>query len=258
MNSLNEEYDVPLLITKLRNNQIQECDNIISNIINYKVDQGLTRDELISAKKISEHIEKMETKTEKVLDDPDALRDVNLYIRRILLRIIQDLGYKEKVNPEEAETPDDISTLFFWYRTIVTANLDDKYESINHDYAIHALNDDRNDIEHGTEDNNIRSDTVGITILTWYALEEILQNYQASHTLAMLDNLNQLEQSNKSYGYIANLEKGRQTVVPFEDGIDGDHIEIDLETVRFYPNEGDPVQYNYSNSDQAEDLKKLF
>lgn len=249
-----------IIITKLRHTKIRQCKNTISDVINHKIRAGSSQLERQPAEQIEAQIEKMESKTEEVIDNPDALRDINLYIRRILLQIVDDLGYGEKVNPEETQTPDDISTLFFWYRTIVAANLDDRYEPIEHEYIIHALNEDRNDIEHGTESSANRPDTVGVGIITWYALEEILQNYQISHSLETLDEFNALEESNKSYGYIVNLEKDRQTVAPFDDGINGNNIHIELSSLQFFPSEGDPVGYSISsqNPSKAQDLSKLI
>lgn len=160
------EDEESALLFRLQQDQVKECTDIIDNVVQIELDQGVTTSELDPVRTIKTQKEKMEEKTSDVFTDPDAIRDINLYLRRILIGIADDLEYGDKVDPSDTKAADDISTLFYWYRTMMIANLEDNYQAVDHEYTIHALKSDRNDIEHGGAGSDNRPDVIGLTILS--------------------------------------------------------------------------------------------
>ena len=237
------------LLFRLQHGQIKECTDIIDDVVQMELDQGRIPSELDPVRTIKTQKEKMEDKTSAVFNDPDAIRDINLYLRRILIGIADNLEYREKVDPPDIESADDISTLFYWYRTMMIANLEDSYQSVDHEYAIHALNSDRNDIEHGGAGSDNRPDIVGLAILSWYALGEILANWRTGRHRYSMDRFDQIENGNHSYGYITKLDGNDTKISPFERGVEGNNINFDLIDIDFCPKTGDPVKFKIRNKD---------
>ena len=243
------EDEESALLFRLQQGQIKECTEIIDNVVDIELDQGITPSELDPVRTIKTQKEKMEEKTSAVFSDPDAIRDINLYQRRIFIGIADDLGYGDKVDPSDTESADDISTLFYWYRTMMIANLEESYQSVDHEYVIHALKSDRNDIEHGSAGSDNRPDVIGLAILSWYAMSEILTNWRTGKHQHSLGGFNQIENNSSSYGYITKLKKDDTKIAPFERGIDGDNINFNYADVGFCPEIGDPVKFEIQEED---------
>lgn len=248
IDGVSEEEESALLF-RLQQGQIKECTDIIDDVVQIELDQGITPSELDPVRTIKTQKEKMEEKTSAVFSDPDAIRDINLYLRRILIGIADDLGYGNKIDPSDTESADDISTLFYWYRTMMVANLEDSYQSVDHEYVIHALKSDRNDIEHGGAGSDNRPDVIGLAILSWYALGEILTNWRTGKHQHSLGGFNQIEDGSSSYGYITKLEKDDTKIAPFERGVDGDNINFNYIDIGFCPEIGDPVKFEIQDED---------
>jgi hypothetical protein len=248
IDGVSEEEESALLF-RLQQGQIKECTDIIDGVVRIELDQGITPSELDPVRTIKRQKEKMEEKTSAVFSDPDAIRDINLYLRRILIGIADDLGYGHKVDPLDTESVDDISTLFYWYRTMMIANLEDSYQSVDHEYVVHALKSDRNDIEHGSAGSDNRPDVIGLAILSWYALGKILTNWRAGKHQYSLGGFDQIEDDSSSYGYITKLEKDDTKITPFERGVDGDNINFNYTDIGFCPEIGAPVKFEIQDED---------
>ena len=260
IDGLNDEVDSDILF-RLQQGQIKECSDIIEDVVDIELDQGRTPSELDPVRTIKTQKEKMEEKTSAVFDDPDAIRDINLYVRRILIGIAEDLGYGNIVDPSDTQAPDDISTLFYWYRTMMVANLEDGYHPVEHEYTIHALKSDRNEIEHGGAGSDNRPDIIGIAILSWYALSEILTNWRTGKHYHSLDRFNQIEDASHSYGYVTKLDGDDTKIAPFDRGINGDNVSFDFSEVEFCPEIGDPVRFDHTNAgggDSATAISRLM
>ena len=126
---------------------------------------------------------------------------------------------------------------------MMVANLEDNYQSVEHEYVIHALKSDRNDIEHGSAGSNNRPDVIGLAILSWYALGEILTNWRTGKHKYTLNRFNQMKSDDCSYGYITKLESNDTMISPFSRGVNGDNIKFKLSDISFCPEIGDPVKF---------------
>lgn len=232
--------------------QTNKCEAIILDVKKMVLEQGLTGDKLDLVGDIEQEIEQMENNTKELFHNPDRINDVNRHIRRILLDIAKDLGYEQKLYDEHNNLQDDISTLFYWFELVVKANLSTDYREVEHDYAIHECRNKRNDIEHGSTGNRVRPDVVAVGVLIWYALHEILLNWESVQNQAIHGHLNRIEQDEEhGYGFICKLNHQEGSGSPhslthYEEGESGNKVAFVPDDVGSFPSVGDIVMFSRS------------
>jgi hypothetical protein len=176
-------------------------------------------------------------------------------LRRILINIAEDFGYKQELYDSSNNITDDISTLFHWFRLVSEVNLGDDFYEIDHAYVISQCHEERNDNEHGDVGDRIRPDLVGIGILSWYALEEILLNWQEAQRRINHDAVNKIENDDEfRYGFVSKLNETEGRGVPhsitrYDEGEEGNNIKFDPRDANFFPSEGDPVKFTTATRD---------
>lgn len=232
--------------------QTRKCNSIIDDVTEQVLEEGLRGDKLDLVGEIEREIETMERNTKSLFDNPDRINDLNRHLRRILLNIAEDFGYKQKLYDKNNNLQDDISTLFYWFELVAKPNLSSDYHEVSHSYAIHQCRQKRNDSEHGESGARIRPDIIGIGILTWYALHEILLNWKRAQRQVIHGHLNRIEQDDEhNYGFICKLNNQEGSGVPnaltdYEAGESGNNIAFDPDCVTSFPAEGDVVVFSKS------------
>jgi hypothetical protein len=227
--------------------QTNRCESIVDEVTELVLQQGLTGDKLDLVGDIDQEIEEMKRDTKELFNNPDRINDLNRHIRRILLDIAEDLDYKQKLYDEHNNLQDDISTLFYWFELVVKPNLGADYREVEHDYAIHECRTKRNDMEHGGSGDRIRPDVIGIGLLTWYALHEILLNWEEVQNQVIHGHLNRIEQDeDNEYGFICKLNNQEGSGAPhslthYEQGENGNKIPFEPEDIDSFPSVGDII-----------------
>lgn len=235
--------------------QADKCKSIISEVRKSVLEQGFTGDKLNLVGDIEREIEVMEDDTQELFDNPDRVNDINRHLRRILLDIAEDFDYEQKLYNENNNLQDDISTLFYWFELIVKPNLSSDYHEVTHDYAIHECRSKRNDVEHGRTGDRIRPDIIGIGILSWYALHEILMNWERAQSQAMHGHLARIDQDTENeYGFICklNYQDGAgspRSITQYEEAEEGNKISFEPDDVISIPTVGDIVTFSQTDRD---------
>lgn len=230
--------------------QTNKCESVIMEVKELVLEQGLTGDKLDLVGDIEREIQDMESDTKELFHNPDRINDLNRHIRRILLDIAEDLGYKQKLYDEHNNLQDDISTLFYWFELVVKSNQSTDYREVSHDYAIHECRSKRNEMEHGESGDRVRPDVVGIGLLTWYALHEILLNWKKVQSQVIHGHLNRIEQDGENeYGFICKLNNSEgmgspHSITHYGEGESGNKIPFEPGDIDTFPSMGDAVMFS--------------
>lgn len=230
--------------------QTNKCESIIRDVQDLVLQQGLTGDKLDLVGDIEQEIGDMERDTKELFHNPDRINDLNRHIRRILLDIAEDLDYKQKLYDEHNNLQDDISTLFYWFELVVKPNLATDYREVSHDYAIHECRSKRNEMEHGGSGDRVRPDVVGIGLLTWYALHEILLNWKKVQNQVIHEHLDRIEQDEENeYGFICKLNNSEgagspHSITHYREGESGNKIPFEPSNIDVFPSIGDVIIFS--------------
>lgn len=236
--------------------QADKCGRIVQDVRELCFDQGVSSDKLDLVGKIQSEVDEMEESTQELFDNRNRIRDINLHLRRILIAVANDFGYKQKLYDEHNNIQDDLSTLFYWFRLVAKPNLGSDFREVAHEYAIHECRRKRNDIEHGESGDRIRPDAVAVGVLTWYSLHEILWNWKRAQRQIIHDNLSRIQNDGSEYGFICKLneddsEGAPHSITQYDTGEEGNNIAFTLEDIEQFPEVGDVVTYTESNRDSA-------
>lgn len=235
--------------------QTNKCNSLLMEVKETVLEQGIGEDKMALVGDIEREIKRMEEDTQELFHNPDRINDINRHLRRILLDIAEDFDYKQKLYNEDNNLQDDISTLFYWFELIVKPNLSSDYRKVTHDYAIHECRSKRNEMEHGPTGDRIRPDIIGIGLLSWYALHEILLNWQNAQRQAIHGHLTRINQdSENEYGFVCkvNQQEGAgapHSITHYEEGEIGNKIAFEPNDVDDIPEVGDIVTFSQTDRD---------
>lgn len=237
--------------------QTTKCEEVAINVQNLILQEGMTDEKLDFVGSIREELTEMEESTKELFDNPDRINDVNRHIRRILLDIAEYFDYDQKIYDNRNNLKDDISTLFHWFKLVVKLHLGSDCREVEHEYAIHECRRKRNDREHGPSGESLRPDIIGIGVLTWYALHEILWNWKAAQNIAIHGTTNRAEADDEhKYGFIYKINKkdsqgADHSITQYSEGESGDKIAFEKGDLDFLPSKGDVVMFNKTERDGA-------
>lgn len=234
--------------------QTNKCEGTVRDVQNLALEQGLSPEKLDLVGDIRSEVEAMEENTKELFENRDRIGDINRHVRRILINIAKDFGYEQKLYDENNNIRDDISTLFYWFRMVAKSKLGQDFREVTHQYAIHECRRKRNDVEHGESGDHIRPDVVAIGVLTWSALDEILQNWEKSQRPLIHGHWDSLSDMDSDYGFVCKLNEAggdgaANSITRYSEGEKGNNIAFTPVEVEEFPSVGDVVTFTESERD---------
>lgn len=238
--------------------QIGRCRSALDDIKESVFDGGDV-DQMDIVNDVSEEIEDMKNSSVEVFTNPDRIADINRSLKRILISIAEFYGYDQKLFKPNNTMKDDLSNLFYWFRLYSLPNING-YSELEFEYVIHECRQLRNGIEHGGRSSSNRPDVVALSILSWYALEELLNNWDLGQRQNYPDRQTEFDNSGDCYGFIYNVDQLDATITPYSGGEANNKIPFEVDETDFYPSTGDIVSFNLvsqGGSSHAENVTKL-
>lgn len=223
------------------NAQIGNCESIFGEIRSAVLERN-DFDQIDIVNNVEGHIEDIESSSVEIFTNPDRITDINRSLRRILIEIAKFYGYEQKLYRPNNIMADDLSNLFYWFRLYSLPNVGG-YSEFEFEYVIHQCRSLRNGVEHGSRSSSNRPDVVALGVLSWYVLEEILQNWNLGQRQNYPDRSTEFNNSGDDYGFIYRIDGLDSTITSFSEGESGDKIPFDMDDIDFYPKTGDVVSF---------------
>jgi hypothetical protein len=234
------------------NNKISACESQLKQIAIEIVEEGDSEEKSEFEEILGAEYKGFRKATVRVFDESRQIRDIVLGFKNLLKTIGNDLGYYDKLG-EVSQGPtdgprDNLATWFYWFRLHAKA-VGEWEDGVQYSKTVFESRPFRNIEEHDITGEYTRPDYAALTILIWFALEDVLKIWSRSRDETPPD-------SDYTFGFISNINHSNNSgmITAYNRDPDpGSYFErLDA---NFFPEYGQPVQFKDNWNDEHDNYK---